>query len=85
LIAAISEYMKIWEFVSDAVLQPDVQRESLLSLAIICKVSLQGSFLWFCRLLVFEPWELIWRTWAPKKCQFSYGLLHMLGAGQQTD
>lgn len=32
--------------------------------------NLQGTFLWFCCLLVFEPWELIWRTWAPKKCQF---------------
>ena len=36
---------------------------------IFCKVSLQGIFLWFCCLPVFEPCELIW-TWAPKECLF---------------
>ena len=61
-VAAILEYMDIWEFVSDVVLQPDVYCGGLLSLANILQSQLTSIFLWFCC--------IIWRTWAPKKCQF---------------
>jgi hypothetical protein len=35
--------------------------------------------------VAFEPWELVWNTWAPKKMCFSDGWLLITDVGQQAD
>lgn len=70
-VTVLSEYLVIWDLVSDVLLRPDEaddHRWRLTESGLYTAKSTYRAF--FFGSVAFEPWELIWKSWAPKKCQF---------------
>ena len=67
-VMALAEYLEVWELIMEVQLRPNTCwcfscSSGLYSTKLAYKTLFIGS-------ISFEPCELIWRTWAPKKCQF---------------
>lgn len=80
----LQEFLLSWEAIESVRLQPGVPDKRLspsekYTTSLAYAATFQGS-------VIFEPWEHIWKTWAPQKCDFfflSYGWLHITNVGPE--
>ncbi|GJN31492.1 hypothetical protein PR202_gb19900 [Eleusine coracana subsp. coracana] len=67
----IAEFLKLWDLVSTASLQPDVPDVHFWHFSTSGQYSAQSAYeILFSGAIHFGSWERIWKTWAPGKCQF---------------
>jgi len=70
-VAVIMEYFLFWDILYDFELQPEVEDYHIWKLSNSGQYSAKSTYdsLSMGKIL-FRPWERIWKTWAPAKCQF---------------
>jgi hypothetical protein len=70
-VGAIVDYLNLWEILSDIVLHPVVEDKHVFSIAAdgkySAKLAYEGLFVGSTS---FGHYHLVWKTWAPPKCQF---------------
>lgn len=67
----MTEYLNLWNRLSDFVLQPEVEDSHTWQLSSSEKRTLQNLHEGlFIGAIQFQPWERIWKNWAPGKCKF---------------
>lgn len=67
----ISELLTLGDFVSEVALQPDVPDTHQWRLSASGQYTAKSAYeALFQGATQFDPWERIWRTWAPGKCKF---------------
>jgi hypothetical protein len=70
-VGAIADFLHLWDIVAHVVLHLDKDDKHIFRLSANGKYSAkavyEGLFLGFVQ---FEPYEMIWKSWAPLKCRF---------------
>ncbi|GJN06072.1 hypothetical protein PR202_ga23758 [Eleusine coracana subsp. coracana] len=67
----ITEFIKLWDIVSGVMLQPEVEDVHMWQFSTSGKYMAKSAYdVLFQGAISFEPWERIWKTWTPGKCQF---------------
>jgi hypothetical protein len=70
-VIVLAEYLNLWQLLTEVVLQPDVDDSHIWQFASTGKYSAKSAYeAMFIGATQFNPWERIWRSWAPGKCQF---------------
>jgi len=69
-VAVLTEYLFLWDLLSDFVLQPEVEDSHTWQLSSSGKYSAKSAYEGlFIGAVQFRPWERLW-NWAPGKCKF---------------
>jgi hypothetical protein len=70
-VAALMEYLAVWDLLQEVELQPDVPDKHIWRLS-PTGVHSDGSAYdaLFQGAVLFEPFERLWKSWAPPKCRF---------------
>ena len=75
-LAVLTEYLALWDLLSNVVLQPDVDDLHVWQFSSSGKYSAKSAYeSMFIGAISFRPWERIWKSWAPSKCKFFMWLL----------
>uniref|UniRef100_A0A0A9CGX0 Reverse transcriptase zinc-binding domain-containing protein n=1 Tax=Arundo donax TaxID=35708 RepID=A0A0A9CGX0_ARUDO len=75
-VGVIVDYLHLWDLLSDVQLQPEVEDRHIGRLASHGQYSAKSAYeSLFLGSTLFEPWERIWKTWAPPKCRFFVWLI----------
>jgi hypothetical protein len=70
-LAVLSEYFALRDLLSDVVLQPEVEDTHIWRFASTGQYSAKSAYeALFIGVTQFNPWERIWKSWAPRKCKF---------------
>jgi hypothetical protein len=70
-VAVLSEFLDIWDLVQDVVLQLDIEDVHKWRFEASGKFSTKSAYeAFFNGSTYFAPSNLIWETWAPRKCKF---------------
>jgi hypothetical protein len=70
-VAVLAEYFRMWDLLSEVVLQPDVDDSHVWKFSASGSYSAKSAYEGFFNGAVqFRPWERIWKSWAPGKCKF---------------
>jgi len=82
-VAVLAEYFRLWDLLSEVVLQPDVDDSHVWKFSASGSYSAKSAYEGFFNGAVqFRPWERIWKSWALGNASFSCGWLHIIGAGR---
>jgi hypothetical protein len=66
-VGALADFLCLWDLVAQVDLYPDKEDKHIFRLAANGKYSAKAAYE---GLVEFEPFERIWKTWAPPKCRF---------------
>jgi exonuclease III len=70
-VAVMAEYLEIWDMIQEVVLQPEVEDVHKWRFEASGVFSTQSAYkAFFIGSVQFEPYNLIWGNWAPRKCKF---------------
>ena len=70
-VGVMVDYLLIWDILSDFSLQPDVEDSHIWRFSLDGQYSAKTAYKgFFVGSTSFEPYERIWKTWAPPKCRF---------------
>lgn len=70
-VGAIVDYLHLWNLLLAAELRQNVEDKHIFRLAANGKYSAKSAYEGlFIGSIPFEPYERIWKTWAPPKCRF---------------
>ena len=70
-VAVLAEYFRLWDILSEVVLQPDVDDSHVWQFSASDSYSTKSAYEGFFNGAVqFRPWERIWKSWAAGKCKF---------------
>jgi hypothetical protein len=70
-VGALADFLRLWDLVAQVVLYPDKEDKHIFRLAVNGKYSTKAAYKGvFLGSVEFEPFERIWKTWAPPKCRF---------------
>ena len=65
------EYLQLWELLSNIELQPDLEDVHVWKFTNSGVYSTKSAYeALFIGAIQFDPWERIWKSWAPGKCKF---------------
>jgi hypothetical protein len=65
------EYLHLWELLSNVELQPEVEDTHIWKFSASGLHSTKSAYeALFIGAAHFNPWEKIWKSWAPGKCKF---------------
>jgi hypothetical protein len=68
--AFLSDYLALWDLISEVVLQPEVEDCHVWRLSSDGHYSAKSAYENILRgMVVFNPYEQIWKSWAPGKCR----------------
>jgi hypothetical protein len=70
-VGVLVEYLQLWNILGEVELQPDARDSHLWRFAANGKFSVKSAYEGlFHGSIEFEPFERVWKTWAPAKCRF---------------
>ena len=70
-IGVIIDYLHLWDNLSDFFLQPEVEDRHIWRFSSDGQYSVKTAYRGlFVGSTSFEPWERVWKSWAPPKCRF---------------
>jgi len=70
-VQVLIEYVHLWELLSDVELQPEVEDLHIWKFTSSGLYSTKSAYeALFIGATQFDPWERIWKSWAPGKCKF---------------
>jgi hypothetical protein len=70
-VAVSTEYLDLWDLLTEVVLQPDIEDYHIWQFAPTGQYSAKSAYeAMFIGAVQFNPWERIWKSWAPGKCKF---------------
>jgi hypothetical protein len=70
-VAVLMEYVAVWDLLQEVELQPDVPDKHIWRLSPTGVYSAGSAYdALFQGAVLFEPFERIWKSWAPPKCRF---------------
>ncbi|XP_012704012.1 uncharacterized protein LOC105915054 [Setaria italica] len=70
-VAVLSEYLGLWDLLSEVVLQPEVEDLHIWCFSALGRYSAKSAYeALFIGATQFRPYERIWKSWAPGKCKF---------------
>jgi hypothetical protein len=70
-VAVLMEYLVVWDLLQEVELQPDVPDKHIWRLSPTGVYSAGSAYdALFQGAVLFEPFERIWKSWAPPKCRF---------------
>jgi hypothetical protein len=85
-VGVLIDYLQLWEMLSAIELQPGVEDRHIFSIAPDGMYSAKSAYNGlFMGSVSFGHYTRVWKTWAPPKCRFSFGLLPIIDAGQPID
>jgi hypothetical protein len=65
------EYLGHWDLLADRELNPDLEDSHIWQFSSSGKYSAKSAYeAMFVGAICFQPWERIWKSWAPGKCKF---------------
>jgi len=68
---ALMEYLELWDIISTVVLQEGVPDRHIWRLSTTGQYTAKSAYdALFQGAICFEPYERIWKSWAPPKCRF---------------
>ena len=68
---ALMEYLELWDIISAVVLQEGVPDRHIWRLSTTGQYTAKSAYdALFQGAICFEPYERIWKSWAPPKCRF---------------
>jgi len=69
--AFLSDYLALWDLISEVVLQPEVEDSHVWRFSSDGHYSAKSAYENLFRgMVVCNPYEQIWKSWAPGKCRF---------------
>lgn len=69
--AVLTEYLGLWNLISEVVLQPDVEDIHIWQFSATGRYSTKSAYeAMFIGAIQFRPWDRIWKSWSPGKCKF---------------
>jgi hypothetical protein len=70
-VAVLTEYLDLWGLLAEVVLQPEIEDSHIWQFTQTGQYSAKSAYeAMFIGLVQFNPWERIWKSWAPGKCKF---------------
>lgn len=70
-VVVIMEFLKLWDLLSEVALHPGVKDSRVWRFSSSKGYSGKSAYdQMFEKATLFKPWERIWKSWAPSKCQF---------------
>jgi len=67
----IVEFLELWDIISEVELQPGVEDSHIWRFSLCGQYTAKSAYdRFFQGVIRFEPYERIWKTWAPGKCRF---------------
>jgi hypothetical protein len=70
-VGVMVDYLHLCDILADVLLQPDVEDRHIWRFSSDGQYSAKTAYKgFFVGTISFEPWERIWKTWAPSKCRF---------------
>ncbi|WVZ76728.1 hypothetical protein U9M48_024677 [Paspalum notatum var. saurae] len=70
-VAALVEYLQLWDILSQIVLDPEVEDRHIWRFSSSGQYSAKSAYEGFFQGgILFDPWERIWKSWAPGNCRF---------------
>jgi hypothetical protein len=69
-VAVLAEYFRLWDLLSEVVLQPDVDDSHVWQFSASGSYSAKSAYEGFFIGAEFRPGERIWKSWALGKCKF---------------
>jgi hypothetical protein len=70
-VGALADFLRLWDLVAQVDLYPEKEDKHIFRLAANGKYSAKAAYEGlFLGSVEFEPFEQIWKTWAPPKCRF---------------
>jgi len=64
-------FQNLWDLLAERVLQPDVEDSHIWKFSASGQYSAKPAYdAMFIGAIQFQPWERIWKSWAPGKCKF---------------
>jgi hypothetical protein len=70
-VGVMVDYLHLWDILADFLLQPNVEDRHIWRFSSDGQYSAKTAYKrFFCGVYTFEPWERVWKTWAPPKCRF---------------
>ena len=80
------EYLQLWDLLEGVELQSEIEDTHIWNFSASGNFTTKSAYeALFIGSIHFEPWERIWKTWAPSKCKSSFGQWPTRNAGQLTD
>ncbi|WVZ79231.1 hypothetical protein U9M48_026835 [Paspalum notatum var. saurae] len=69
--AALMEYLHLWDILAEVELHPGIEDQHIWTPPSTGEFSTKSAYRrFFAGAIDFEPWRLIWKTWAPPRCKF---------------
>ena len=70
-VEVLAEYLQLWDLLEGVELQSEIEDTHIWSFSASGNFTTKSAYeALFIGSIHFEPWERIWKTWAPSKCKF---------------